>query len=58
MKISVFGVGYVGLTVAVCFAEVGNNVIGVDINPNVVESLKKNIPLIYENGLAENARKK
>ncbi len=53
MKVSVFGVGYVGLTAAVCFAEVGNKVIGVDINSKVVDSLNKSIPLIYEKGLKE-----
>ena len=32
MKISVFGTGYVGLVTGSCFADLGNHVIGVDID--------------------------
>jgi len=38
-SISVFGLGYVGSVTAACFAHLGNNVIGVDVNPGKVEML-------------------
>ncbi len=53
MKISVFGAGYVGLVVGSCLAELGNDVICVDIDLNKIKNLKKgNLP-IYEIGLKE-----
>ena len=51
MKISVFGSGYVGLVTASCFAEVGNHVCCVDINPEKIASLSKGESPIYEPGL-------
>ena len=33
MHITVFGSGYVGLVAGVCFAEMGNDVIVVDVDP-------------------------
>jgi UDPglucose 6-dehydrogenase len=53
MKISVFGTGYVGLVTGVCFAEMGNDVICVDIDPKKVEMLKQSKSPIYEPGLDE-----
>ena len=32
MKIAIFGTGYVGLVSGVCFAEMGNSVICVDVD--------------------------
>lgn len=51
MKIAVLGVGYVGLVTATCFAELGNDVIGVDIDPKKISNLKKGVIPIYEPGL-------
>ena len=53
MKITVIGTGYVGLVSAVCFAELGHDVMGVDIDAAKVEKLKQGISPIYEPELPE-----
>src|SRR5438270_432989 len=52
-KIAVAGTGYVGITTAVCLAELGNEVVGVDIDPARVKELQRHKLPIDEPGLAE-----
>lgn len=51
MNVCIVGTGYVGLVSAACFAEMGNNIICVDVNPKVVEILERGKVHIYEPGL-------
>ena len=51
MNILVVGTGYVGLVTGTCFAETGNKVICVDIDPSKVEKLSGGQITIYEPGL-------
>ncbi|PIR53809.1 UDP-glucose 6-dehydrogenase, partial [Candidatus Peregrinibacteria bacterium CG10_big_fil_rev_8_21_14_0_10_42_8] len=57
MKITVIGTGYVGLVSAVCFAELGHTVIGVDIDEAKVAKLKEGVSPIYEPELDDLLRK-
>jgi len=56
-KIAVAGTGYVGLVAGVCFAEVGHQVICVDVDEHKVQLMKQGISPIYEEGLEELMRK-
>ncbi|MCC6739427.1 MAG: nucleotide sugar dehydrogenase [Planctomycetia bacterium] len=49
--IAVLGLGYVGLTLGVVMAEVGYQVLGIEQNPSVRESLAKGVPHFSEAGL-------
>lgn len=51
MKITVFGTGYVGLVTGACLADVGHQVMCVDVNAAKVGQLRKGIIPIYEPGL-------
>lgn len=51
MNICIIGTGYVGLVSAACFAEMGNNVTCVDVNPDIVRLLNSGSVHIYEPGL-------
>src|SRR5260221_13599044 len=52
-NIAVIGTNYVGLVTAACFAELGNQVVGIDIDPGKVERLGRGQLPIYEPGVEE-----
>lgn len=53
MKISVIGTGYVGIVSGTCLADVGHEVICVDIEQEKVERINQGLAPIYETGLRE-----
>ncbi|MDB2286720.1 UDP-glucose 6-dehydrogenase AglM [Halorubrum ezzemoulense] len=52
-RISVVGSGYVGTTIAACFADLGHEVVNVDIDQEIVDTINDGTAPIHEDGLAE-----
>ena len=57
MKITVVGTGYVGLVSGTCLAEVGNDVLCLDVDPEKIRILKEGGIPIFEPGLQEMVRR-
>ncbi|AIR07355.1 UDP-glucose 6-dehydrogenase [Cedecea neteri] len=57
MKVTVFGIGYVGLVQAAVLADVGHDVMCIDVDAKKVENLKKGEIPIFEPGLAPLVKK-
>ena len=51
MRVSIFGTGYVGLVTGACLAEVGHDVVCVDVDAAKIEGLRNGRVPIYEPGL-------
>jgi UDP-N-acetyl-D-mannosaminuronic acid dehydrogenase len=54
--VAVFGMGYVGLTLAVSLATLGHQVIGLDITSDLIKKLRSGEPHVHEPGLREMLR--
>jgi len=52
-NIAVIGTGYVGLVTGTCFADLGNRVVCMDVQPDKIERLRAGESPIYEPGLEE-----
>lgn len=56
MIVSIFGLGYVGMVSAVCLANRGHQVIGVDINEQKLDAISRGVSPIVEPGVDERLR--
>ena len=52
-KVAIFGMGYVGLTLAVSLANKGHQVLGLDIDKDLIKELNKGKPHVHEVGLMD-----
>ncbi|MCE1166206.1 MAG: nucleotide sugar dehydrogenase, partial [Bacteroidetes bacterium] len=57
MKISIFGLGYVGCVSTGCLANLGHYVIGVDTSPSKIRLINRGLPTIVEKNIADLIRK-
>ncbi|HHH38114.1 MAG TPA: UDP-glucose 6-dehydrogenase, partial [Sedimenticola sp.] len=48
MKVTIFGSGYVGLVTGACLAEVGNEVVCMDVDQEKIDKLRQGIIPIWE----------
>ncbi|WP_336357617.1 UDP-glucose 6-dehydrogenase AglM [Haloarcula sp. CGMCC 1.6347] len=53
MNVSIVGSGYVGTTVAACLADLGHEVVTIDIDEDIVDTVNDGRPPIHEPGLDE-----
>jgi UDPglucose 6-dehydrogenase len=53
MNVCIVGTGYVGLVAAACLAEMGNDVVCIDVNPEIIDLLNNGKIHIYEPGLEQ-----
>ena len=53
MKIGVLGLGYVGITTTACFAKLGHEVVGIEINTDKLSLLRDGETTIVEPGISE-----
>jgi GDP-mannose 6-dehydrogenase len=53
VRVAIFGLGYVGCVTGACLADLGHQVVGVDVNPLKVQMVNDGETPIIEEGLSE-----